>query len=55
MEKYKEIGIILMGVDNTRDNNNEKIVNILQNNGYVICTKDKIDNKTAFGILQEIK
>ena len=49
MPKYKKIGVLLLGdMDNS-----EKIVNLLQDNGYAICIDDQTEDGIVLGILEE--
>ena len=49
MPKYIKIGVLLMG----HDNNSEKIVDLLQDNGYAISVDDETEDGIVLSILEE--
>ena len=49
--KYRKIGMLLLGA--FEENNSEKIVKLLQDHGYVICSEDKTEDGEVLSILEE--
>ena len=49
MPKYIKIGVLLMG----HDNNSDKIVDLLQDNGYAISVDDETEDGIVLSILEE--